>query len=106
MGLWKVIHRPEDLGEYKLISTRWVDVNKGDDKNPVYRSRLVAKEFKRLGLDDDDLFAGTPPLEALKLLVSAAATAGASGSQNRCMLIADVSRALQTVRCLNQGATL
>ena len=68
-------------------------MNKGDDKNPNYRSRLEAKEFKRLGLDDDDLFAGTPPLEALKLLISAAATTDDVGNNDRCMLIADVSRA-------------
>ena len=29
----------------KIIGTRWIDVNKGDEKNPVYRSRLVGKEF-------------------------------------------------------------
>ena len=29
------------------IGTRWVDVNKGDDVNPEYRSRLVAQEIKR-----------------------------------------------------------
>ncbi len=28
------------------ISTRWVDVNKGDDVNPKYRSRLVARQMK------------------------------------------------------------
>ena len=28
------------------IGTRWVDVNKGDEDNPEYRSRLVAKEIK------------------------------------------------------------
>ena len=27
------------------IGTRWVDVNKGDDSNPDYRSRLVAQEI-------------------------------------------------------------
>merc|ERR1711873_169630 len=27
------------------IGTRWVDVNKGDDSKPDYRSRLVAKEL-------------------------------------------------------------
>ena len=46
------------------IGTRWVDVNKGDDENPDYRSRLVAQELnteKR-----EDLFAATPPLEAKK----------------------------------------
>ena len=56
------------------IGTRWVDVNKSDDSNPQYRSRLVAKEInthKR-----DDLFAATPPLEAQKLLLSFAMTKG------------------------------
>ena len=46
------------------IGTRWVDVNKGDDANPEYRSRLVAQEIK---VDKrEDLFAATPPLEAKK----------------------------------------
>ena len=27
------------------IAVRWVDINKGDTKTPLYRSRLVAKEF-------------------------------------------------------------
>eukprot|EP00973_Karenia_brevis_P062211 8652733-Karenia_brevis.AAC.1 len=34
------------------IGVRWVDVNKQDDINPKYRSRLVAKQFKR-GNDPD-----------------------------------------------------
>ena len=53
---------------------RWVDINKGDHVNPEYRSILVAKEIntcKRNGL-----FAATPPLEALKMLFSAAVTEG------------------------------
>ena len=28
------------------IKTRWLDINKGDEDNPEYRSRLVAKEIK------------------------------------------------------------
>ena len=44
------------------IGTRWVDVNKGDETNPEYRSRLVAKEINKGRRDD--LFAATPPLEA------------------------------------------
>ena len=50
------------------IKTRWLDINKGDEDNPEYRSRLVVKEIKadnRL-----DLFAATPPLEAKKLILS------------------------------------
>ena len=58
----------------KPIGTRWVDVNKGDDKNPRIISRLVAQEInfkKRL-----DLFAATPPLECKKMQFSQALTEG------------------------------
>ena len=56
------------------IQTRWIDINKGDEGNPLYRSRLVAKEFnteKR-----PDLFAATPPAECLKMLLSKMAEQG------------------------------
>ena len=36
---------PRLVGE-KVISTRWVDVNKGDEDRPKYRSRFVARELK------------------------------------------------------------
>ena len=54
------------------ISVKWVDVNKGDDDAPNYRSRLVARELKMPG--DDSIFAPTPPLEALRTVLSMAAT--------------------------------
>ena len=56
------------------ISTRWIDVNKGDETNPNYRSRWVARDFKGDDKDRDGLFAATPPLEAKKLLISSAAS--------------------------------
>ena len=28
------------------IGSRWIDINKGDDSNPDYRSRLVAQQVK------------------------------------------------------------
>ena len=56
----------------KLIGTRWVDVNKGDSVNVDCRSRLVGREFN-VGRDDA-LYAATPPLEALRIIVSDAAT--------------------------------
>ena len=31
------------------ITVKWVDVNKGDDLNPNYRSRLVAREIRLPG---------------------------------------------------------
>ena len=52
------------------IGVRWVDVNKGDQVHPEYRSRLVAKEIKHE--KREDLFAATPPLEAKKMLLSMA----------------------------------
>ena len=79
----------------KLIKTRWIDVNKGDSSNPNYRSRLVGKEFRTT--KDDAPYAATPPLEALRYIISSAATIqnGSNGeSLDRNMLmINDVSRA-------------
>ena len=58
----------------KVVTTRWIDVNKGDETNEDYRSRLVAKDFKNKNDQREDLFAGAPPLEALKFILSRAAT--------------------------------
>ena len=58
------------------IGTRWIDINKGDEMNPEYRSRLVAQEIKTD--TREDLFAATPPLEAKKMLFSPAASFGKS----------------------------
>ena len=52
------------------VTTRWIDINKGDDVHIEYRSRLVAQELKKLSWADD-LFAATPPLEAKKILFDA-----------------------------------
>ena len=54
------------------VQVRWIDINKGDAENPDYRSRLVAKDIKRD--KRDDLFAATPPLEALKMVLTLAVT--------------------------------
>ena len=69
------------------ISVRWIDINKGDAINTNYRSRLVAREInthKR-----DDLFAATPPLEALKIILSMTT----SGNHGEVVMINDISRA-------------
>ena len=54
------------------IPVRWVDVNKGDDEEHNYRSRLVAKDIHKKG--EDSIFAPTPPLEALRSILMMAAT--------------------------------
>ena len=56
----------------KLIDVRWIDTNKGDTANPNHRSRVVGREFNTYR--DDALYAATPPLEALRLIISHAAT--------------------------------
>ena len=53
------------------ISVKWVDVNKGDDLNPNYRSRPVARNIRLPG--EEAVFAPTPPLDALRTVLSAAA---------------------------------
>ena len=50
--VWKRMTRREaNRRGIKIVGVRWVDINKGDHKNPFYRSRLVAKEFNG-GTDD------------------------------------------------------
>ncbi len=56
------------------IGSKWVDVNKGDATKPLIRSRFVVKEIATY--KSDDFFAATPPLEALRLLLSMAASSG------------------------------
>ena len=74
----------------KVISTRWLDIDKGDAKAPNYRSRLVGREIKtdsRL-----DLFAATPPLESLRLICSICASHQHGRNPYRIMAV-DVKRA-------------
>ena len=73
-----------------VIGVRWVDVNKGDASDPEYRSRLVGREFAVE--KDDALYAATPPLEALRLIISHAGTDTESGGR-RALMINDVRRA-------------
>ena len=57
-----------------------------------YRSRLVAKEFK--DHHAGGLFAPTPPLEALRMLVSDVATVeDGKPSEEKVLMICDVARA-------------
>ena len=54
------------------VTVRWVDVNKGDDVSPNIQSRLVARQIRQAG--EEAIFAPTPPLEALRSIISLAAT--------------------------------
>jgi hypothetical protein len=75
-GVYEKVQIEEGIAKTgkKPLKVRWVDINKGDDVTPEYRSILVAKEIK---IDKRwDLFAATPPLEAKKMLFSMAVTEG------------------------------
>merc|ERR1712086_771926 len=77
--VWEVVPREEARRNgWKIIKSRWIDINKGDDIAALYRSRLVGEEFA--DKEVDGLFAGTPPLEALRCLKHEAATVEDSGS--------------------------
>ena len=52
-------------------------VNKGDDLKPDIRARLVAQEVKTdhsVGGHDPTLFSATPPLEAMRAILSKSAS--------------------------------
>ena len=78
------------------IGVRWIDINKGDQYNVNIRSRLVAKEFNNKKCDD--LFAGTPPVEAMRAIVSMAA----SGTTPKTLIAVDVSRAYMYAKCRSE----
>ena len=67
MRVYDKVHKSHAKGK-KLITCKRVDTNKGDALRPDYGSRLVWREIKhdsRL-----DLFAPTPPLEVMKMLIT------------------------------------
>ena len=69
----------------KIVKTQWVDGWKAlpDDPQGV-RSRLVAQEVNTH--DRDDVFSGTPPLKAHRMVVSSAATSRKGRSSRRKLL--------------------
>ena len=68
------------------MKSRWIDINKGDDKSRNQRSRWVTKQFKTN--NDSEFFAATPPLDALRYVISTAASMTDGGLMGN-----DVSRA-------------
>ena len=56
----------------KPISTRWVCTSKGDHDRPNARCRLVARQIRHPGTES--VFAPTPPLEALRTVLSCTVT--------------------------------
>ena len=65
----------------------------------IVRSRLVARDFKGKDEGRDDLFAETPPLEALRLLFSRAATRRPRKKKMRELMFVDARKAHLIPRC-------
>ena len=58
-----------------ILTVRWVDVNQGDEQNPNYRSRVVARHLKAHDHSGASFFApAPPPLEAFRTALSLAMT--------------------------------
>ena len=68
-----------------------MDANRGDIERPVVRSRYVAKEFANV--QSGDFSAATPPLEALRMLLSHAASGRTCGTGGRKVLVMDARKA-------------
>ena len=92
MGVYEHVSEQEFQADphAKLIGTTWVDCDKGTPGREEYRSRLCAQEFAK-GEQRDDLFAGTPPLLATKLLASLCASTGQQHGKR--LMVLDVKRA-------------
>ena len=95
------------------ITVRWVDVNKGDELNPRYRSRLVARQLKAHDRSGASFFAPTPPLEALRTVLSlAASTVGEwkpsydpKSARRMQISLMDISRAYFNAKCDDKTVT-
>ena len=69
------------------IMVKWVGHHKGDTQHLNVRSRLAAKQIN-MG-KKQALFAATPPLEALRMLLSGTVT----GNKPQALVLNDISRA-------------
>ena len=74
LGVYEKVDEKEAIEKYGVtpIDTKWIDTDKALEGEPIQiRSRICTRGFK--SDDRPDLYAGTPPLEALKAIVSIAA---------------------------------
>jgi len=107
LGTWLVVPRQQAIDDgYKVIGTRWVECNKGDAASPNVRSRLVAQETKRVSsIAPEDVaatFAATPPLEALRYLLSLAMTLPPPAGDDWVLVFIDISRAHPNCKVLRK----
>ena len=101
MGVWKeasVAECWEKTGR-DPVTVKWVDTDKGEGDEVRVRSRLVARDFRVKGeRDREDLFAATPPLELLRMLISKTATVTKGGGWRKLFFV-DVKKAHLNPKC-------
>ena len=90
LAVYEKVDEKEAVEKYGVtpVDTKWVGTDKAFEGNQMQiRSRMCAREFK----SDDwpDLYAGTPPLEALKAIISIAS----NHKETFSIMHIDVSRA-------------
>ena len=88
-------------GKARVI-VKWVDTNKGDEVESDVTCRLVARDFRnKKDKGRDDLFAETPPLEAIRMQFSRAVTRREKGCRRKCkkMMFIDTKKAHLNPRC-------
>ena len=74
LGVYERVEERETTAQYQVtpVDLKWIDTNKASQRKPMQiRSRIVASEFKSEARPVQ--YAGTPPLEALKAIISIAA---------------------------------
>ena len=89
-GVYEKVDERAAVAKYNVtpVVTKRVDTDKAFEGEPMQiRSRIVARESK--SVDRPDLYAGTPPLEVLRRIISIAA----SHSPELSKMHVDVSRA-------------
>ena len=69
------------------IGSRWIDLSKGDEARPNYRSRLVIQEVHSAHIEA--IFAATPPLESVRMLLSLQLRIVRGGGRRLCSLTSD-----------------
>ena len=75
----------------KFVGGRWITHNKGDSQHPQIRCRYVAAESAHA--NDLAFYASTPPLEAIRVLVSQMATKKTCNGKPLALSFADATKA-------------
>ena len=100
MGVYEYVTRSEALNDPEgiFVNVKWVRTNKGTYEDPNIKCRLVAQELG-YGQRVDELFSGTPSLQAMRLVILHAAK---GGRRHRGIMVLDVKCAFLYGQCVRR----